>query len=329
MSLSLTTSPVAVPILLIAWRRPHTLHRVIDALRPLAPTHLFVACDGPRPDQPGEAAKVEACRHYLDTAIDWPCRLERLYAPTNQGCSLGPVAAINWFFCHVPEGIILEDDCVPYPDFVRFCSELLARYRQDWRIWCISGNNFQDGQRRGDGSYYFSRYANCWGWATWSSRWAHFDRQLSSWPQLQESGLLPSLFPDPVERRYWSIIWERTHRHLATATWWDYQWQFAMVTHYGLSICPAVNLVENVGFGSGASHTVGEDAAHYGQHREALGAIVHPSHLLPHTLADEYLFYRNYLGGRGQRLKVMLLQLKALLMQCAERVQRLARPRQG
>ncbi len=319
--------PFTVPILLIAWRRPQKLQCVIDAIRPIAPTVIFIACDGPRPDQAGESAKVEACRQLVDTAIDWPCRIEHLYSHTNQGCSLGPSIAINWFFSHVPEGIILEDDCVPHPDFFLFCTELLERYRNDWRIWCISGNNFQDGQNRGDGSYYCSRYANCWGWASWSSRWVHFDRQLDSWPQLQESGLLSSLFPDPVERRYWAIIWERTHRHLATATWWDYQWQFAMVTHNGLSITPNMNLVKNVGFGSDASHTVAEDVDHYGQSLISIGDIVHPSHLLPHTIADEYLFYRNYLGGRRQWLKVMLLQVKSLLLQCAERVQRLGKPR--
>ncbi len=34
------------PLLLIAWRRPHTLHQVINAIRPVAPTRLDVACAG-------------------------------------------------------------------------------------------------------------------------------------------------------------------------------------------------------------------------------------------------------------------------------------------
>ncbi len=40
------------PLLLIAWRRPHTLSQVNDAIRPVAPTPLFVACDGPNPSVP-------------------------------------------------------------------------------------------------------------------------------------------------------------------------------------------------------------------------------------------------------------------------------------
>jgi hypothetical protein len=73
------------PLLLIAWRRPHTLRRVIDQ------------------------------------EIDWPCQIERLYSDVNQGCRPGVSRAISWFFEQVEEGIILEDDCVPHPDFL-FCT---------------------------------------------------------------------------------------------------------------------------------------------------------------------------------------------------------------
>ena len=50
------------PLLLITWSRPHTLRQVINAIRPVAPTRLFVACDGPNPEQPGETEKVAATR---------------------------------------------------------------------------------------------------------------------------------------------------------------------------------------------------------------------------------------------------------------------------
>ena len=50
------------PLLLIAWRRPHTLRQVIDAIRPVAPRRLFVATGGPNSERPGEAEKVAATR---------------------------------------------------------------------------------------------------------------------------------------------------------------------------------------------------------------------------------------------------------------------------
>ena len=111
------------PLLLIAWRRPHTLRQLIDAIRPLAPTRLYVACDGPNPDRPGEAQKVSETRKVIQHEIDWPCEIERNFSDVNQGCRLGVSRAISWFFSHVDEGIILEDDCIPSIKF--FC---ITRY---------------------------------------------------------------------------------------------------------------------------------------------------------------------------------------------------------
>jgi hypothetical protein len=54
------SNPFNTSLLLISWRRPHILRQVIDAIRPVAPTRLYVACDDPNPERPGEAEKVAA-----------------------------------------------------------------------------------------------------------------------------------------------------------------------------------------------------------------------------------------------------------------------------
>jgi len=170
--------------------------------RPLVPSRLYVAADGPNPERPGEAEKVAATRRVLELEIDWPCEVERLYSDVNQGCRVGVSRAISWFFEQVEEGIIFEDDCVPHPDFFSHCTILLERYRNDTRVCCISGNNFQNGQWRGDVSYYFCRYKHCWGWASWRRCWQHYDGHLRQWPALRDSGLLRTGFEDSVEREY-------------------------------------------------------------------------------------------------------------------------------
>jgi hypothetical protein len=118
-------NPSSTPILLITWRRPHTLRQVIDTIRPVAPTHMFVACDGPNPERLGEAEKVAATRAVIEQEIDWSCQIERLYSDVNQGCRLGVSRAITWFFEQVEEGIMLEDD-VHQPTVFPYCPTLLA-----------------------------------------------------------------------------------------------------------------------------------------------------------------------------------------------------------
>ena len=293
------------PVLLITWRRPHTLRQVIDAIRPLAPSLLFVACDGPNPERLGEAEKVAATRAVIEHEIDWPCQIERLYSDVNQGCRLGVSRAISWFFEQVEEGIVLEDDCVPHPDFFPYCTALLERYRHDMRVWCISGNNFQNGKWRGDGNYYFGCIPLIWGWATWRSRWQYYDAELTQWPSLRDSGLLESIFRDPMERKYWSRIWQRLLDQGKPDTW-DYQWTFTCLANGGLTAIPNRNLVSNVGFGEDATHTTG--GAINTVISEGVDSNQHPSFPLRNAAADRYTFDHVF-GGKWHRFPLSLVWL--------------------
>ena len=293
------------PLLLLAWRRPQTLRQVIDAIRPIAPSRMFVACDGPSPDRPGEAQKVLATRELIESQIDWPCHIERFYSDRNLGCRLGVSRAITWFFDQVEEGIILEDDCVPHPDFFLYCTTLLERYRHDSRVWCVSGNNFQDGQWRGDGSYYLSRYNHCWGWASWRRCWQHFDADLSQWPAIRDSGLLGSIFENSLERKYWRRIWQRLF-YEGEPDSWAYRWTFTCLINGGLTALPNRNLVRNVGFGLDSTHTtVSFVDTSIGQ---GVDPHQHPSFLLRDAAADSYT-YKNVFGGRWDRFPFSLIRL--------------------
>ena len=298
------------PLLLIAWRRPQTLRQVIDAVRALQPARLFVACDGPNPERPGESQQVAATRLLIEQEIDWPCQIQRLYSDVNQGCSVGPIRAITWFFDHVEEGIILEDDCVPHPDFFSFCTTLLKRYRYDTRVWCISGNNFQDGRWRGDGSYYFSNYTHCWGWASWRRCWQHYDAKLEQWPVLRDSGLLEVAFDLPEERDYWRSIWQKSYETRHNLTWWDYQWLMTCLANRALTALPNRNLVSNVGFGPDGTHTT--VVAEPTLADKALGALIHPTFLLRDVEADRYSFRHHFLRYTLCRNRSLLLRLKRL-----------------
>jgi hypothetical protein len=290
------------PLLLLAWRRPHTLRQVIDAIRPVAPTRLYVACDGPNPERPGEAEKVVATRAVIEHEIDWPCQIERLYSDTNQGCRLGVSRAITWFFEQVDEGIILEDDCVPHPDFFSYCTTLLERYRVDTRVWCISGNNFQNGHWRGDGSYYFSHYNHCWGWASWRRCWQHYDADLRQWESLRDSGLLETIFQNPSERNYWIAIWQRLVDE-AKPDSWAFRWTFTCFANGGLTALPNHNLVSNIGFGVDGTNCLMESPPTV--LGDGLKEIRHPRFLLRNSEADLYFIKNSLIPPLGwkQRLK--------------------------
>lgn len=246
------------PVLLLVFNRPDTARRVFDTIRQARPTRLYVAADGPRPGHPTDAQRCAETRAVVQE-IDWPCEVHTLFQEQNLNCGLGPLTAMNWFFEHEPEGIILEDDCVPSPSFYRFCEEMLTRYRDDARVMHVGGNNFGSEARRApradEPSYHFSTQRNSWGWATWRRAWQLYDYHLTDFERVKASGELNYAFTGPLERRYRLGKMAGVLELPAPPDVWDYQWEYTIARHHGLYIVPAVNLVGNIGFGHDSTHT--------------------------------------------------------------------------
>ena len=72
-----------------------------------------------------------------------PCEVKTLFREQNLGCGKAVSGGISWFFEHVDEGIIFEDDTVPDKSFFSFCELLLKRYKHENKIKIIGGVNFQ------------------------------------------------------------------------------------------------------------------------------------------------------------------------------------------
>lgn len=226
------------PVLFLIFNRPELTQRVFACIREARPAQLFVAADGPRLDHPGERQLCAEVRKVVGQ-VDWPCELLTLFRDENLGCRRAVDTAIDWFFAQVPEGIILEDDCLPTLSFFNFCQTLLEYYRFDERIMHISGDNFQFGKSRTPYSYYFSKYAHCWGWASWRRAWKYYDKDMKTWPELKELKILDTIYDDSHEQRYWTDIFDRTHE--GNIDTWAYQWIFTCWIQSGLSILLLLN----------------------------------------------------------------------------------------
>lgn len=294
----------ATPILIIFWRRKDTVLRVIDVLRGLRPANIYLASDGPRDGNIEENSKVHLVRKLVEDAIDWPCAVHKRYSDINQGIKYGPFNAMDWFFSSVEEGIILEDDVLPARSFFFFCRELLERYRDDTRIWQISGNNLVQAQNAlasdeqvwmpldDHSSYLFSRDCLIWGWATWRRCWRLYDLHMSSWPDLRDRGIFANVFQSPEELKYWSCVWHSIFAFDIPLTW-DYQWIYACTCNGALSIVPKVNLISNLGFGlEGINCSDADDPLSNLPVTELHGPIVHPAYVLQDRSYDRAMFER-------------------------------------
>ena len=255
---SKSTNNFNTPVLFLVFNRMDTTKSVFNAIRQAKPSKLYIASDGARKHKLNEINEVESIRHYVLSHIDWDCDIKTLFRETNLGCKRAVSEAITWFFESESKGIILEDDCLPNQSFFRFCEEMLNYYKDDMRIWHISGNNFQWGNKRGEGDYYFSNYTHIWGWATWADRWQHYDVDMKNFEDFKRQQIIMSIFENEKEQRFWLDAFNITKTNKISA--WDYQWSYCAFINNGLSILPNKNLVKNIGFGNQATHTHDENS---------------------------------------------------------------------
>lgn len=273
------------PVLFIVFNRPQTAFKVFEAIKKARPPRLYIAADGPRLNRENESVLCEEVRS-VARLVDWQCEVKTLFRGDNLGCKDAVSSAINWFFDNEEEGIILEDDCLPANSFFRFCDVMLEKYRSDTRIRHVGGSNLQDGQIRGDASYYFSNLTHVWGWAGWKRVWKDYDKELKKYDYNDIKKQLEKIFADAFVVECWVQIFKEVKGGLINT--WDYQLTFLNFFNNGLSIIPNYNLISNIGFGEGATHTFNTSDKVSAIPLFEIDQITHPLYILPEKVADHY-----------------------------------------
>ena len=236
---------LTTPVAFIIFNRPDTTERVFAEIAKAKPTKLLVVADGARANKVGEAKKVAATRAIIQR-VDWDCEVLTNFSEVNLGCKLRVSSGIDWVFEQVSEAIILEDDCLPSQSFFIYCNQMLDMYRNDKRIFSVSGSNFCNEQ--GLYGHYFSRYSLTWGWATWADRWRLYQLE----PNDQFQVILRTWWKNPLVFVYWILMFKKVVDKINT---WDYQWILTVWRNEAVSCRPSQNLVKNIGFGENATHT--------------------------------------------------------------------------
>ena len=121
------------------------------------------------------------------------------------------------------------------------------------------------------------------------------------WPAAKENGLLHDMLGDRAAVRHW----RKTFDHVAAGAinTWDYQWTFACWLQSSLSIMPNVNLVSNIGFHAGATHTAVDSPFSDMPTEPMLFPIDHPPFVVRDRTADDFTQRTHVTQSLGVRLR--------------------------
>jgi hypothetical protein len=237
------------PILLFAFNRPeHTTH-TLDALMRnelAAESDLIVYLDGPRNSADSELIK----RVYQVIAGTKGFRSVVINRKTaNAGLASNIIEGVSDVISKFRRVIVVEDDMVTSPKFLRYMNDALEYYSNDKKVWHISGYTEFIGIDRPNDSFLW-RTMHCWGWATWADRWLHFEKN----PQ----ELVDAFTPEMIKRfnldgcqNFWAQVVLNANGKIST---WAIFWYATIFKNNGLCISPFNSYVQNIGLDGSGVH---------------------------------------------------------------------------
>jgi hypothetical protein len=237
------------PIVLFVYNRPWHTRQTVEALQKneLAnESELFIYSDGPKNEN--AVAKVAEVREYIKT-IDGFKKITIIERDKNWGLANNVIDGVTKIVNEYGKIIVLEDDLVTSPYFLRFMNEALEFYKDEEKVWHISGWNYPI-ETDGLDDVFFWRLMNCWGWATWADRWQNYekntDRLISEFTlaDIQRFNL------DGVEN-FWSQVLLNRDDMIDT---WAIYWYATIFKNNGLCLNPTVSFVSNVGHDGSGVH---------------------------------------------------------------------------
>lgn len=161
------------PIALFTYNRAdHTQSAVESLLRntEASQSDLFVFSDGPKNETKIKGVKQN--REYIHTITGFKS-VTIVERESNWGLSKSLIAGITELTDKYGRVIVVEDDLIVSPYFLKYMNDALEKYKDDDRVASISA--FLNPTDTQTSETFFLRYFACWGWATWKRAWQLFN----------------------------------------------------------------------------------------------------------------------------------------------------------
>lgn len=161
------------PIALFTYNRADHTKMAVESLLQNAEasqSDLYVFSDGPKNEKKVEGVKQNREYIHAITGFKSVTLVER---DCNWGLSKSLIAGITELTDKHGRVIVVEDDLIVSPYFLKYMNDALEKYKDDDRVASISAFlNPIDIQAH---ETFFLRYFACWGWATWKRAWQLFN----------------------------------------------------------------------------------------------------------------------------------------------------------
>lgn len=240
------------PILLFVYNRPEHLKQLIASLQAnaeAAQSMLFIYTDAARNKADEEQVnKVrEVIRH-----IDGFASIEVIERATNWGLARNIIGGVTEQIRRYGRVIVLEDDLVVAPYFLRFMNDALEAYKDEPQVGHIQACDFTQDASLPD--TFLIKFTGSWGWATWERAWQHFNPDGQALLNELEGRRLTRRFDFNGNYRFTRMLRRQVQGKNNS---WAIRWNASLFLKDILSLNVGRSLVQNNGFDGSGTHCGG------------------------------------------------------------------------
>ena len=285
-------------IVIFCYNRPKHIKKLFNCLDKINDRKLYIVSDGPKNND--DKYFVNQVREQIKSS-NLNFKKQKFF---NKNIGVRKIfdLGLKWIFTFEKKIIILEDDIIPSQSFFKFCDKMLYKYQNNKIISQITGCNVNDKlTRKLQYSYFFSKYSNIWGWATWQDRWKDYDNNFNKLHFLMNNNNFESSCLVKNEFKHWKKYFyiHKKNKNIGT---WDYAWTYTNFLKKRLSIVPKINLIKNIGY----DNATGENPKKLKKlkARSIKGNIKHPK------IIEQNLSYDFYSSTNIYSIPKILIRIK-------------------
>jgi len=240
------------PIVLFVYNRPEHTKRTFESLLNntlVSKSTLFIFSDGAKSDK--DIQNVDAVRNYIKTLSDFE-KIEIIERKKNFGLANSVIIGVNEVISLLGKVIVLEDDMISSPYFLKYMNEVLNYFEDDQRIFSVTGYTFPI---KIPESYkhplYLSPRSSSWGWGTWKSRWEKADWEIKDFQSfINDKSRVESFNKggDDLTRMLKNSISGKVDS-------WSVKWTYTHFINNAYCIYPVKSRIKNIGADSSGVHT--------------------------------------------------------------------------
>ncbi|MDM5272403.1 glycosyltransferase [Sulfurovum sp. zt1-1] len=242
------------PIVLFVYNRPWHTQQTVEALQKnelAKDSELFIYSDEAKNENARE--NVDKVRKYIDK-IEGFKKVTIIKREKNWGLADSIIDGVTKIINKYGKVIVLEDDLVTSPYFLKFMNEGLEVFQKREDIFSITGFSFSSSFMKFPKGYEEDIYLNIrpmsWSWGTWKDRWQDIDWEIKGFNDFANNKNAINEFNKGGTDLFGMLKLQMENKLDS----WYIRWTYNAYLKKQYTVYPKISFVNNVGHDNSGVH---------------------------------------------------------------------------